>query len=219
MKRTLSLMVCLLILLTMVPFQTMAEGQYMYVNTRNGGSVNMRQGPSTDEEVVGTIPYGAKVYINDWLLGGSFVEVDYKRRSGFVALSCLSDYPPAPKPQPTKRPQPKPQPQPQPVDLNIYANFAPVMYNAVVVPSTPTNFVNLRWGPSTSTPVQSRYFANEQLVVLQANNSWCQVYDPARQTCGFMMKAFLTYVSPINNGLGIVQQPQAEPANNPGQEG
>ena len=80
----------------------------------------------------------------------------------------------------------------------------PAYYNACVRPSTPTGFVHMRWAPSKDQPIFQDFYAGEALQVLYANNSWCQVYDPHTHTFGYMMKQFLTYVSPIQfvDGLG-----------------
>ena len=75
----------------------------------------------------------------------------------------------------------------------IFNNFHDVALTAGIKPSTPGNFVNLRWAPSKKAPVQARYYEGQQVYVLKANNSWCQVYDEANNRCGFILRSLLDY--------------------------
>lgn len=210
--------VALCLMLALAPLTALAET--MYVNTPNGGSVNMRTGPSSDDPVMTSIPYAEPVQVIEWLLGGSYVNVSYNGYYGYVNVRYLSEYePPAPGPlptfvpaptvRPTRAPTARPNPKPTATHNNnsggleatlnsMFAGFVNTSYEVVVVPSTPTTYVNLRWAPSKSAPVRSQYWANQQLTVVSENGAWCELYDPQTGIHGFMMSNF---VSPINYGV------------------
>ena len=75
--------------------------------------------------------------------------------------------------------------------VKSYNKFTNVSYMAIVQPSTSSNNINLRWGPSTSAPIMGLRRAGYELHVIAENGSWCQVVDEATGECGFMMKKFL----------------------------
>lgn len=224
-KKT-SLLIALCLVIALVPMVAMAET--MYVDTPNGGNLTMRTGPSTDYDAMTSIPYGAPVQIIEYLMGGSFVNVSYNGYYGYVMLRYLSEYQPMPgpvypteapmpgpvyptyAPNPTARPTVKPTAKPTSKPSNntsnlektlseMFAGFTPTSYEAVVKPSTPTTYVNLRWAPSKSGPVRTQYWAGTQLKVLSDNGTWSEVYDAATGIHGYMMNTFL---QPVSYGAG-----------------
>ena len=60
MKKTLSILLALILVLTTVSFVTAASANtsVMYVKTANGKSVNVRSAPSKNAEIIGTAAYG-----------------------------------------------------------------------------------------------------------------------------------------------------------------
>lgn len=202
------LLVALCLLLALSPLTAMAET--MYVVTPNGGGVNMREGPSTDYDVVTSVGFGEAVELLDMMPGSSWATVNYNGYYGYILIRYLSDYippvpaptywptyQPYPTPRPTSRPNPKPNPKPNDGSLertlsNMFAGFVSNKYDVIVVPSTPTTYVNLRWAPSKSAPVRSQYWAGTSLQVLSQNGEWSEVYDPQTGMHGFMMTSFLT---------------------------
>lgn len=202
----------LTILMLALPLAALAET--LYVNTPNGGSVNLREGPALDDAILTTVPYGAPVEVLEWLLGGSAVNVSYNGYFGYIQIRYLTEYQPAPNPDPwpTFVPAPTYRPVPAPTQTpsgggtslerqlaQMYAGFRTSSYEAIVVPSTPSNFVNLRWAPSKSAPVRAQYWANDILEVLNDNGTWAEVHDPRTNTYGYIMSGFLK-----PNGLGIL---------------
>lgn len=201
-KRTFLVALCLVVAL--LPLTAMAET--MYVVTSNGGGVNLREGPSTDDAVLVTVPYGAAVDVINTLVGSSWVNVNYNGYFGYIMWRYLSEYPPSPDPiptfvpAPTARPTHRPTARPNPTHASdslekilqgLYAGFVTTSYTAVVVPSTPTTYVNLRWAPSKSAPVRNQYWAGATLQVLSENGTWAEVYDALNGIHGFMMSSFL----------------------------
>lgn len=192
-------------MLALVPMLALAET--MYVNTPNGGGVNVRSGPSADYDAIGYAAFGEAVDVLEVVFGSSFVNVNANGVYGYIALRYLSydrpmpgplpTYVPAPTkhPNPTQRPSPTKQPSGgsslEKTLASMFAGFQAKGYEAVVVPSTPTNFVNLRWGPSKSAPVRSQYWAGNTVQVISENGEWAEVYDATNNVHGFMMKRFL----------------------------
>lgn len=188
----------------------MALAETMYVNTPNGGSVNMRSGPSADDPVVTSIPYGAGVEILEYLYGSGWINAAYDGYYGYIASRYLTEYPPVPNPPwPTFAPAPTARPNPthsgngslEKTLAEMYKGFNVSSFDAVVVPSTPTTYVNLRWAPSKSAPVRAQYWAGSTLHVISENGSWAEVYDPVSSRYGFMMKNFLS-PNGVGGGLG-----------------
>lgn len=210
MKKT-YLLVTICLLLALLPLTAMAET--LYVNTPNGGSVNLREGPSSDDAILTSVPFGAAVEVIDYLLGGTYVNVNYNGYYGFISQRYLTDYQPMPGPLPTYVPAPTVRPTVRPTarpnnptakphnntlegELNaMFAGFVASAYEAQVVPSTPTTYVNLRWAPSKSAPVRSQFWAGTTLHVISENGAWSEVYDVQNNIHGFMMTNFLKPVS------------------------
>lgn len=203
---------CVLLMLT----PALALAETMYVATSNGGNVNLRSGPSTDDEILTSIAFGQPVEVIEMLPGSSWVNVSYNGNYGYIMMRYLSyEEPvpppvpnpnPGPDPTPTPRPNPNPKPTAKPVDTNakylseLFSGFLPAVFDAVVVPSTPTTYVNLRWAPTKSAPVRGQYWAGTTLQVLSQNHSWSEVYDPQTGTYGYMMSSFLR---PVSYGDGV----------------
>lgn len=204
MKKRMGAALMVLLMLAM-PLTAMAET--MYINTPNGGGVNLRNGPSTDDEILTSIAYGEPVNVIETLMGSSWVNIEYDGYYGYVSMRYLSNYPPTPGPLPTFVPRPIPTVMPLPTVrptqkpsggsslektlADMYKNFRAVDYEAVVVPSTPSTYVNLRWAPSKSAPVRAQYWANTTLYVFNDNGTWSEVYDAATNTNGYIMSMFL----------------------------
>lgn len=226
MKKKLSMAIVCLLLVTM-PMMALAE--VMYVNTPNGGSVNLRSGPSADSDALTSVGYGEAVNLLDFLDGSAWANVSYNGYYGYIAWRYLSDYPPMPGPiptyvpaptyipvptyvpAPTTRPTSRPNPTAKPSGggsslentlAQLFAGLVSTQYDATVVPSTPTTYVNLRWAPSKSAPVRAQYWAGSSLQVLSEGNGWSEVFDPLTNTHGFMMTSFLTPVNRVGGGSG-----------------
>lgn len=200
MRKLLPLLTLVVLIASMIPLAALADSTpiYYYVKTGDYGPLNMRESESTKAKIVTQIPYGEKVELLDFFLNATWASCNYKGYYGYVMTRYLSfDKPrPAPGPVPTAKPTAAP-------STPIFTGFKPAYYNASVRPSTPTGFVHMRWAPSKDEPIFQDFYAGEALQVLYANDSWCQVYDPQTHTFGYMMKQFLTYVSPIQFGDGL----------------
>jgi len=166
----------------------------MYVYTSNGKSLNLRDAPSMYGAVMTTIPYGAAVRVND-SYDDTWYSVTYGGFTGYsMARYLVTSYIPSPTYCPAVTPTPTPAPYPPSATFPnaIFTGFAPVYYVAMVRPSNPAGYVNLRWAPTLEADIQSRYYANETLTVISKNATWCQVMDEDNHIVGFMMSQFLT---------------------------
>ncbi len=179
-KRTFAILCALVLLLGLVPVAGALASTTMYVYTSNGKSLNLRDYPSKDGNIIANIPYGASVKVDTSYVGSSWLHVTYNKHTGYCMSRYLTD----------KKPSPKPTAAPTP-SSTLYDNFAPCYYTATVRPSSPGGYVHLRWAPSKKQPIQRDYYNNDELTVISQNDSWCQVYDETNDVSGFMMSFFL----------------------------
>ena len=185
-KRALAILFTL-VLLGSIALTTAALATTMYVNTSNGKSLNVRDYPSKDGNVISSLPYGSAVDVDDGFVGSSWAHVYLSGVEGYCMYRYLTTYSPGPKPKPTQTVTP--------VNKDLYANFTDCYYTASVRPSSPGGYVHLRWAPAKSQPVQRDYYNGDNLTVISQNGTWCQVYDASNNNCGFMMASFLSTVN------------------------
>lgn len=167
----------------------------MYVYTANGKPLNMRDAPSIIGSVLTQIPNGAAVQVYD-AYDDTWYYVSYNGYGGYcMARYLVSGWPtpaPYPTPSPTYCPLPTATPAPSGSFPNdIFYGFQAAYYKALVRPSNPAGYVNLRWAPSLQADVNTHYYANAVLTVMSQNSLWCQVLDEESRIMGFMMRQFL----------------------------
>ena len=184
-KRALAFSLALVLVLSLFTTVTALASSTMYVYTSNGKSLNMRDYPSMDGNVITSIPYGAKVSVDYDFVGSSWVSVTYKSTTGYCMSRYLSTTKPNPGPSPTKKPTPT-------QASGLYDDFTSCYINVTVRPSTPGGFVHLRWAPSKNQSIQRDYYNGTELVVISQNGTWSQVYDAQNNASGFMMTSFLS---------------------------
>ena len=184
-KRALAILLAVLLVVTLAPTVNAFAVSTMYVSTSNGKSLNVRDYPSKDGNVIYTLPYGSEVTIDDGFVGGSWAHVLLSGGDGYCMYRYLtSDYP-GPKPTATRTATPT-------QSGGLYDSFTRCDYNASVRPSSPGGYVHLRWAPSKNQPVQQDYYNGSNLRVIATNGTWCQVYDESENVAGFMMASFLS---------------------------
>ena len=163
-----------------------------YVKTSSGSNVRMRQGPGTEYDVIDRVPYGAIVETYSEMVnmaGESWTEVGYHGATGWIMSRYLSNT----KPTSNSGSSSSGSSSSEEMTSSIFNNFKDVNVMADIQPSTTGNFVNMRWAPSKSAPVQARYYAGQQVYVMKANKNWCQVYDEANNRCGYILRSLLSY--------------------------
>ena len=181
-KRLISIITLVLLLATLLPI--VSAGAMIgpqYVSTSNGKGLYMRTGPSKNDAIIVTIPYGAQVDSYDYY-NNTWAYVSYRGNYGY----CMSRY------FSSTKPGTKPSGGGGETTTDIYKGFSKVNYYVTVRPSTPSGYVNLRWAPTKAHGIQSTYYAGYQLQVISQNGTWAQVYDEATSTCGFIMRSFLS---------------------------
>lgn len=186
-KKIIALLMALLLVMLSLPLGALAmpgdhDTSERYVNTANGKGLNMRDSASKQGKKLCTIPYGARVLVYDYQAGDTWALAVYEGYEGYIMIRYTT--------------VDKPSSTPMHLDSE-YGNLKPAYYIATVRPSSPAGYVHMRWAPSKSEPVQRNYYQGQQVTVLYENNTWCQIYDSENMVCGFMMKQFLTYVSPL----------------------
>lgn len=187
-NRALAVLLAVIMVAVLLPVTQAFASSTMYVSTSNGKSLNLRDYPSKDGNVITTIPYAAKVTVDEDFVGSSWVHVYYKNLDGYCMARYLSTTKPGPKPQPTKTATPT-------QSGSLYDNLVQCYYTAIVRPSSPGGFVHLRWAPSKNQPIQRDYYNGSELVVISQDGVWCQVYDEANEVSGFMMAQFLSAIN------------------------
>lgn len=174
-------LVCLLALL--LPACALGATSY-YVKTANGKSLNLRSDCGTDADIIAQIPYGAAVEVFEFTESDYWAFVEYKGKRGY----CMTRYLTRTKPSSSGSGSSG---SSSTGSSESFKAFKKADYVAVVVPSTPSSYVNLRWMPSKTAAVQATYRAGDTLLVLSQSSHWCQVYDAENGLCGFMMRNFL----------------------------
>ena len=183
--------VLFVLLLTLISATALAGT--MYVNRAEQKDIKLY---NANGEVICTIPYRAAVETHSRSkIDNERMEVGYNGQWGWVYSRYLSATKP-PKVSDKKTEETKDETI---VESNVFAGMKSVEhYTAVVRPSTPTTFVNLRWAPSKSAKIHATRYNGDTLRVIAENKTWAQVMDDATGECGFMMKRFLEKV-PIDN--------------------
>lgn len=179
--KRLAILLVLLLVATMLPtLGASAETNY-YVVTGNHKGLNMRADTTTDATIITVIPYGAKVGWIGLCEDPKWAAVYYGNQNGYVMMRYLS----------VNKPSSSGSSGSGTGTVDPYKSFVDADYYVTVTPSTPTGYVNLRWGPSKSTDVHGRYTQGEVLRVIAETSTWAQVLDEDTLTCGFMLKSFL----------------------------
>lgn len=188
MKKTKWLMMFCTLVLMALPMVSRAETQW--VVTPNHRSANLRSGPSMDYPVLAQIPYRTPVDVIYDIVGSSYAHCIANGQEGYIAWDLLADYEPE---QPLPTPKKTATPPAEGAASPSFKGFKPALYEATVMPSNPSAFVNLRWTPSKNATVQDIYYQGQTLLVISENGIWSQVYDAQKHRSGFMMSSFLRY--------------------------
>lgn len=186
-KRFLALLCMVAILMMALPLTASASTAY-YVYTSNGKPLNMRSDMVTHaDNRIASIPYGTKVSVQEFMESDTWAYIKYNGKYGYVMTRYLVS---------TK---PKALSTSESTSSEVsYAKMVEANYTATVRPSAPGGFVNLRWGPSKSTPIQEKLYDGQTLEVIEQNNTWAQVRVVATGHVGFIMRSFITQA--VNSG-------------------
>ena len=200
MKKVISLVlsVTMLVLLASAALSE-SQGTDMYVYTKNGKVLKVRSSMSTkdDSNVIGTLPYGAKVVtyggnFNGWTL------IDYG--DGWTDAYVMYRFLSKTKPEPfTPSDNPK-QETGDPVkaastvsQMNALIESPRFVepYTVTVRPVRASGWAYMRWFPSRTAKEMATFSANHELTVLAELKDWYQVSDPATGRVGFIYKSYV----------------------------
>ena len=185
---------------------TAMAAEIYYVKTPGGGHLNVRSWRDTDSEVIGRLAYAQQVSVQE--IYGGWAKIYWgSYGDGYVYAQYLS------RTKPSAKPSSKPSSSSSTSDktnqssgsfnpATAYSTMEPVSYSAQVTPATVSSSINLRWGPSTSTPIVGVRRSGSVLHVIAEDSTWCQVYDESTGECGSMMKKFLLEVSGVSGVEG-----------------
>ena len=194
MKKLITALLVFTLLLTVC---ATALAKVYYVKTQSGNYVYVRSGRGTDYEKIGKLEYGDYIDVVD--IKNGWAKFNYGSKGyGYVSAKFLSKEKPAAfnynnkTNTNTNTNTTTKNSSSASFDLvKSYDKFVNVSYMAVVQPSTSSNNINLRWGPSMNAPIMGLRRAGCELRVIAENGTWCQVIDEATGESGFMMKKFL----------------------------
>ncbi len=172
-------------------------GSKMYITTQSSDTVSMRSSPGAKYDSVFKVPYGSQVYVYESIVNGAdekWYRIHYYDQNG----KCFNGYMneryltyDQPKDREDEKPSGKDNSSDNTVtvDTGMFKGFNKVGETCTVKPSKSGSYVNMRWAPSMSMPVITRYYDGAELYVLAENRTWCQVYDEETGVCGFMYKS------------------------------
>lgn len=192
MKKTMSILLALVILMTALPLTAFAIANPLgdaWVKTGNGKTVNVRRTPVIAEDnLMMQLSYGAKVEIFGYEKNAQWALCDIGNGvQGYIMTRYLVRQNPG-KYSPVK-PDPQPQKDEAVIDFSSFKYVEP--YVVTVHPTNPAGFVNLRWAPSKSVKTMGKYYQYAMLTVIAEGKNWCQVRDEETGYTGFMMSQFL----------------------------
>ncbi len=189
MKKHWISMLMLVILLVGICVPASADSDYAtaYVYTANGKSLNLRSTPTSSDNKIGNIPFGAEVTVYTYLDSDTWAHVSYNAQTGYVMTRYLVSYYPGTAPSTSSSSTTST----TTTSTLSFTGLATTSYYATVCPSTPGGFVHMRWAPSKNESIYADYYAGTTLEVIAQNTTWAQVRDPDTGKVGFMMRAFL----------------------------
>ena len=194
MKRLLSV---LLVLMLLVP-SALAVGPLgpgrMYVVTDNGKSLNVRSEPRSGDNVIGHVKYGGAVDVVEFYDG--WAEISWGDTTAYVMSRFLQWYVPQDKPQPTEDPNAKEKAKMQ-KELDSEVSIDPLMLQAH--PTRSSGWVNLRQEPSKNAKRLDSFADGTPLQAFGETTNWYHVTNPMTNKVGYVHKNF------------VIVMPQPEP--------
>ena len=194
------LIAALLVFTLILAVSATAFAATYYIKTQSGSYVHVRAGRGTDYEKIGKLRHGDHIDVVN--IKNGWAKFNYGSYGyGYVSANFITKH--KPEAAGSSKTSGSTASSSGSFDLvKSYDKFVTVSYKAVVQPSTSSNNINLRWGPSMGAPIMGVRRAGCELRVIAENGSWCQVVDDATGECGFMMKQFLLDVTGVADQNG-----------------
>lgn len=203
MKKLIGLLLAMALLAALaMPAMAEDQGKDMYVYTQNGKDLLVRSSMSTTEDnVVGSLPFGAKVITYGSPQPGWTV-IDYGNGSfsAYVMSRFLvKSKPTGGKPSGSKSSSGTDSKNfdttsattVEQINTLLASAKAIEPYSATVRPVRASGWVYMRWIPSRHGKQIATYGANQQLTVIAELKDWYQVQDPATGRVGFVYKSYI----------------------------
>ena len=208
-KRLISLVLIAVLMAMLIPSLAFADyygTQWVY--TDNGKSLNVRSAPNTGDNIIGSLAYGAEVYVYKMLDNG-WAQIMWEQNqygefgAAYVQRRFLVNHKPSSKPS-----QPAATAAPASGGSSDSTNYTKEFtsmnsefrsakkvdapYTVVARPSRASGWVNLRWAPSTEAERIATCKQGKELTVLSELNNWYQVQDPVTGMIGFISRQYVT---------------------------
>lgn len=205
LKKLISLLLIAVLTAMLIPSLAVADSYYgtQWVYTDNGKSLHVRSTPTTGNNIIGSLKYGAEVTVIQMYANG-WAQILWEQNeygefgAAYVQRRYLVNHKPSSKPTP---PSPTAAPASGTADLTkafaaMNAEFATgkqvTPYTVVARPARASGWVNLRWAPSTEAERIATCKQGKELTVLAETKNWYQVQDPETGMIGFISRSYTT---------------------------
>jgi len=195
MKKWVALVLVMSVVLTVLSAFAIApvtEPRTVYVNTKDGRKLNLREAPNKNAKSLAKLARGEEFWVTEaysdgWCygckggpLGGLY---------GYVMTQFLSDSKPAPAPRPDPEDDTKKQQELLNRELKSEREVAEQFF-IVARPSRVSGWVNFRVGPSTITSRITSLPDGKELIVVGETDNWYRAKDPETGRTGYIHKNY-----------------------------
>ena len=206
-KQIISLLLIAAMMAMLLP--TVAFADYygtQWVYTDNGKSLNVRSTPSTGNNIIGSLKYGAEVTVVE-IYSNGWAQILWEQNSygefgvAYVQRRFLVNH------EPTSQPA-QPSTVPASGGTAATADLAKAFsmmndefkagklvaepFTVYARPSRASGWVNLRWAPSTEAERIATCPQGKALTVIGETKNWYQVQDPQTGMIGFISKQYVS---------------------------
>ncbi len=198
-KRIIAFLLVLGIMAAVLAPCASAYGMTKYVYTRNGKPLNVRAQPSINSALLGTIPFGKAVTVQNYTTDYTWAVISFNGMTAYVMTQYLVDGSPVSPVIPT--PSSGGNGNVQNIinsmenEFRTYHVVSP--YTVLAKPVRASGWVNLRYAPSTEFGHAGNLYANTQLTVIAETTNWLQVRLNDTGVTGYVMRQYT-----INMGYG-----------------
>lgn len=174
----------------------------MYVCTENGKGLNVRSTPERADNIIGSLPYGAKVDVTDFL--GDWCEIRWGDTYAYVQGRFLQWYKPdaKPTPKPTEDPGKKEEEQ---KNAELRSETAIDSLRLLARATRASGWVNMRIEPSKETRRVEALADGTELIAYAETTNWYHVTNPATGNTGYVHKNYVT-IAPVPIPAPVVDE-------------
>ena len=206
-KQIISLLLIAAMMAMLLP--TVAFADYygtQWIYTDNGKSLNVRSTPSTGNNIIGSLKYGAEVTVVE-IYSNGWAQILWEQNSygefgvAYVQRRFLVNHKPTSQPAQSNA-APSSGSSTSATDyakafsmMNDEFKAGKLVANPFTVyarPSRASGWVNLRWAPSTEAERIATCPQGKALTVIGETKNWYQVQDPQTGMIGFISKQYVS---------------------------